>query len=243
MYRHFCAHLGWAVEELSVSRSDQGGCREAIVSVEGDGVVGTLKYETGVHRVQRIPATEALGRVHTSTATVALLPRPRDVDVTIHERDLVVQTFRAGGAGGQHVNKTDSAVRITHVPTGVTVECQQERSQHRNRAMALLMLRARLFDAERERRARERSSARREQIGTGSRSERIRTYNFTQDRITDHRIGFTAHGVQAMFAGDTRVLASLIGALQARDAQLALDAAAHAWRQSTASLSLPSAPA
>ena len=192
-----------------------GGFKEIIASVSGAGVFARLKFESGVHRVQRVPATEAGGRIHTSAATVAVLPEAEDVDVAIDEKDLRIDVFRASGAGGQHVNVTDSAVRITHIPSGVVVAVQDERSQHKNKAKALKLLRTRLFDAERERLASTRSADRKAMVGSGDRSERIRTYNFPQGRVTDHRITLTLHRLPEILAGSG--LDELVTALIAED--------------------------
>ena len=192
-----------------------GGFKELIASVSGAGVFARLKFESGVHRVQRVPATEAGGRIHTSAATVAVLPEAEDVDVAIDEKDLRIDVYRASGAGGQHVNVTDSAVRITHIPTGVVVAVQDERSQHKNKAKALKLLRTRLFDAERKRLANTRSADRKAMVGSGDRSERIRTYNFPQGRVTDHRINLTLHRLPEILAGGG--LDELVTALIAED--------------------------
>jgi peptide chain release factor 1 len=203
MYARYAERRGWTVEMLSESRGEHGGYREVISRVAGRGVYARLKFESGTHRVQRVPATEAQGRIHTSTCTVAVLPEIAEVEsVAVSPADLRVDTFRASGAGGQHVNKTDSAVRITHLPTGIVVECQDERSQHKNRARAMALLRAKLLAAERERAAATRARTRRLQVGTGDRSERIRTYNFPQGRLTDHRIELTLYRLDAIIDGD-----------------------------------------
>ena len=219
MYRRYAASRGWQVEELSRSESDIGGVKEAVLEIAGDGVYGELKHESGVHRVQRVPVTESQGRIHTSTASVAVLPAAEEVDVDVRDEDLRIDVFRSSGPGGQSVNTTDSAVRITHEPTGLVVTCQDEKSQHRNRDKALRILRSRLLDAERDRAAGERADARRAQVGTGDRSERIRTYNVPQSRITDHRIGLTVHNIDEVLAG---ALDELVGALvdAERDARL-----------------------
>ncbi|MEM6665193.1 MAG: peptide chain release factor 1 [Pseudomonadota bacterium] len=202
MYQRYAELQSWKTSIISASESDLGGYREIIANITGAGVYAKLKFESGAHRVQRVPETESGGRIHTSAATVAVLPEAEDVDVDIQESDLKIDTFRASGAGGQHVNTTDSAVRITHVPTGVVVAVQDERSQHKNKARAMTLLRSRIFDAERERADAERSAARKGQVGSGDRSERIRTYNFPQGRVTDHRIGLTLYKLDQIVAGD-----------------------------------------
>ncbi len=202
MYQRYAELRGWKVEVLSASEGEVGGFKEVIASVSGDNVFARMKFESGVHRVQRVPATESGGRIHTSAATVAVLPQAEDVDVDVQDSDLRIDTFRASGAGGQHVNTTDSAVRITHMPTGIVVAVQDERSQHKNKARAMQLLRARIYDEERERAASERTEARRLQVGSGDRSERIRTYNFPQGRVTDHRIGLTLYKLEQIVAGD-----------------------------------------
>ncbi|MES0883530.1 peptide chain release factor 1 [Roseibium sp. SCP14] len=202
MYQRYAELQGWKVEILSASEGEVGGFKEVIASVSGDNVFARLKFESGVHRVQRVPATESGGRIHTSAATVAVLPQAEDVDIDVQESDLRIDTFRASGAGGQHVNTTDSAVRITHLPTGIVVAVQDERSQHKNKARAMQLLRARIYDEERERAASERTEARRLQVGSGDRSERIRTYNFPQGRVTDHRIGLTLYKLEQIIAGE-----------------------------------------
>lgn len=202
MYQRFAELQGWKVEILSASEGEVGGFKEIIASVSGENVFARLKFESGVHRVQRVPATESGGRIHTSAATVAVLPQAEDVDIDVQDSDLRIDTFRASGAGGQHVNTTDSAVRITHIPTGIVVAVQDERSQHKNKARAMQLLRARIYDEERERAASERTEARRIQVGSGDRSERIRTYNFPQGRVTDHRIGLTLYKLEQIVAGE-----------------------------------------
>ena len=202
MYEKVCSKKKWQLEVISISRSDAGGFKEVIFSVNGDDIYSYLKYESGVHRVQRIPKTETQGRVHTSAATVAVLPEAEEVDVDIKESELRIDVFRAGGPGGQSVNTTDSAVRITHIPSGVVVSQQDEKSQHKNKAKALKILRSRVYEAEKRKKDLERSSNRKSQIGTGDRSERIRTYNFPQGRVTDHRINFTLHKLDEFLNGD-----------------------------------------
>ena len=192
----------WQLEIINISKSDAGGFKEVIFSVNGNDIYSYLKYESGVHRVQRIPETETQGRVHTSAATVAVLPEAEEVDIQIKDSDLRIDVFRAGGPGGQSVNTTDSAVRITHIPSGVVVSQQDEKSQHKNKAKALKILRSRVYEAERQKKDQERSSNRRSQIGTGDRSERIRTYNFPQGRITDHRINLTLHKLSEFMEGE-----------------------------------------
>src|SRR5262250_1359214 len=203
MYGRYAERQGWRVEVLSSSPGEHGGFKEVIARVEGKGVFAKLKFESGTHRVQRVPETEAQGRIHTSAATVAILPEMDEIeDVELNPADLKVDTFRASGAGGQHVNKTDSAIRITHLPTGIVVECQDERSQHKNRARALSLLSARLRDAEVTKRETETAEKRRSLVGTGDRSERIRTYNFPQGRLTDHRINLTLYKLDDIVEGD-----------------------------------------
>ncbi|NIP30577.1 MAG: peptide chain release factor 1, partial [Candidatus Dadabacteria bacterium] len=202
MYIRYCENKKWKFTITSISETGIGGIKEVVASIEGNKVYSKLKYESGVHRVQRIPTTETGGRIHTSTATVAVLPEVDDVDIEVDEKDLRVDTYRASGAGGQHVNKTDSAIRITHLPTGIVVQCQDERSQHKNRAHAMKMLRAKLYEVEEEKRLSEISDTRKVQVGTGERSEKIRTYNFPQSRITDHRIGLTLHKLESILDGD-----------------------------------------
>ena len=202
MYEKVCNKKNWKIEIINLSKSDAGGFKEIIFSVTGSDIYSYLKYESGVHRVQRVPDTETQGRVHTSAATVAVLPEVEDVDIEIKETDLRVDVFRAGGPGGQSVNTTDSAVRITHVPTGVVVSQQDEKSQHKNKAKALKILRARVYEAEKRRKDKERSEDRKNQIGSGDRSERIRTYNFPQGRVTDHRINLTLHKLDEFLSGE-----------------------------------------
>jgi peptide chain release factor 1 len=214
MYQRYAQLRGWSLELESVSEGEVGGYKEIIASVGGDGVFGRLKFESGVHRVQRVPATEAQGRIHTSAATVAVLPQPQDVDVDIKDSDLRIDTYRSSGAGGQHVNKTDSAVRITHLPTGIVVT-SSEKSQHQNRARAMKVLQARLYDRQREALDAERSASRKVQVGSGDRSERIRTYNFPQGRVTDHRINLTLYNLAKVIAGEA--LDEIIDPLIAED--------------------------
>ena len=202
MYEKVCSKKKWKLEIISISKSEAGGFKEVIFSVSGNDIYSYLKYESGVHRVQRIPETETQGRVHTSAATIAVLPEAEDVDIQIKESDLRIDVFRAGGPGGQSVNTTDSAVRITHVPTGVVVSQQDEKSQHKNKAKALKILRSRVYEAEKRKKDQERSSNRRSQIGSGDRSERIRTYNFPQGRVTDHRINLTLHKLDEFLSGE-----------------------------------------
>jgi peptide chain release factor 1 len=202
MYERYAAQQGWKTEILSISEGSKGGFKEIVAEVHGRGVFAKLKFESGVHRVQRVPDTEASGRIHTSAATVAVLPEVEDVDVQIKDDDLKIDTMRAQGAGGQHVNKTESAIRITHLPTGMIVFVQEERSQHKNKAKALKMLRAKLYDAQRSKLDAERAAERRGQIGSGDRSERIRTYNFPQGRVTDHRINLTLHKLPQVMEGE-----------------------------------------
>ena len=214
MYSRYAESQGWKVEVLSSHLTGGGGVKEAILGIEGRGAYSRLKFESGVHRVQRVPVTESSGRIHTSTVTVAVLPEAEEVEVQIDPKELRIDVFRSTGPGGQSVNTTDSAVRITHLPTGMVVSCQDEKSQHKNRAKALKVLRARLLELARAEKEAEISQARRLQIGTGDRSERIRTYNFPQGRVTDHRIGLTLHSLQRILEGE---LAELIGPLSAHD--------------------------
>ncbi len=201
MYQKYAATQGWRFEVLSISDGAVGGYKEASAEISGNNVFAKLKFESGVHRVQRVPTTETQGRIHTSAATVAVLPEAEEVDIKIEEKDLRIDVFRASGPGGQSVNTTDSAVRIVHIPTGVTVSQQDEKSQHKNKAKALKVLRARLYEAEREKLANERAASRKEQVGSGDRSERIRTYNFPQSRVTDHRINLTTYNIETVMSG------------------------------------------
>ncbi|TNE39214.1 MAG: peptide chain release factor 1 [Sphingomonadales bacterium] len=215
MYQRYAESQGWKMELISASPSEQGGFKEVIASVNGVGVFAKLKFESGVHRVQRVPVTESGGRIHTSAATVAVLPEAEDVDVAINENDLKIDIYRASGAGGQHVNTTDSAVRITHLPSGIVVTQQDERSQHKNKAKAMKVLRTRLYEMERERAQSEQAGARKAMVGSGDRSERIRTYNFPQGRVTDHRINLTVHRLPEILEGPG--LEEVISALIAED--------------------------
>lgn len=201
-YTRYAERKRWKVEILDANPTELGGFKEVVFSVEGKGAYSRLKFESGVHRVQRVPATEASGRIHTSTITVAVLPEVEEVDVFINPADLHVDTYRASGAGGQHVNKTDSAIRITHIPSGIVVACQEERSQHKNRDKAMKVLRSKLYDAAQEQQTSELAQARKSQVGTGDRSERIRTYNYPQGRVTDHRIGLTLYKLEQVLEGD-----------------------------------------
>ncbi len=215
MYQRYAALQGWAMEPMSISDSDVGGYKEVIVSVKGRGVFAKLKFESGGHRVQRVPETEAGGRIHTSAATVAVLPEAEEVDIHIDEKDLRIDVFRASGPGGQSVNTTDSAVRITHLPTGLAVQQQDEKSQHKNKEKAMKVLRSRLYEIERQRREAERSALRKGQVGSGDRSERIRTYNFPQGRVTDHRINLTLYKIEQVMIGEA--LDEIVDALVAND--------------------------
>ena len=215
MYEKFAAEQGWRVEVISASTSDVGGFKEVVANIQGSGVFARLKFESGVHRVQRVPVTESGGRIHTSAATVAVLPEPDEVDVQIEDKDLKIDVYRASGAGGQHVNTTDSAVRITHLPSGLVVICQDERSQHKNKAKAMQVLRTRLYEKLRDEAQGAEAEARKAMVGSGDRSERIRTYNFPQGRVTDHRINLTLHRLPEVLEGSG--LGELIDALIAED--------------------------
>ena len=215
MYERYAATQGWKVEAISMSASDVGGFKEVVASVSGAGVFARLKFESGVHRVQRVPVTESGGRIHTSAATVAVLPEPTEVDVHIEDRDLKIDVYRASGAGGQHVNTTDSAVRITHAPTGIVVTCQDGRSQHKNKEKAMQVLRARIYEKQRDELDGAEAEARKAMVGSGDRSERIRTYNFPQGRVTDHRINLTLHKLPEILEGTG--LAEMINALISED--------------------------
>jgi peptide chain release factor 1 len=223
MYSRYAESLGWKINTLSVSETDGGGFKEIIVSVSGQDVFSRLKYEKGVHRVQRVPTTESQGRIHTSTVTVAVMPEAEEVDIEIKNEDIRVDVMRAGGPGGQSVNTTDSAVRITHLPSGLVVQCQDEKSQHKNKAKALKVLRSRLLDQKVAEQEAERSRERRAQVGTGDRSAKIRTYNFPQSRVTDHRIKLTLHSLDQFLDGD---LSEMIAALRMADQEERLVAAA-----------------
>ncbi len=214
MYQRYAASQGWRFEVMSLSDGSAGGYKEATAEINGNGVFAKMKFESGVHRVQRVPATETQGRIHTSAATVAVLPEAEEVDIKIEDKDLRIDVFRSSGPGGQSVNTTDSAVRIVHLPTGLIVQQQDEKSQHKNKAKALKVLRARLYEMEREKLANERATNRKEQVGSGDRSERIRTYNFPQGRVSDHRINLTAYKIDDVMAGD---ISEFVNALIAED--------------------------
>ena len=214
MYQKFAALKGWRTEILEYDATELGGIKQAVAEITGRNVFARFKYESGVHRVQRVPSTESQGRIHTSTVTVAVLPEAEEVDVEINTEDLRIDVYRASGAGGQHVNKTESAVRITHIPTGIVVAMQEERSQHKNRAKAMKILRSRMYDAQRSSVDATRAADRKSQVGTGDRSERIRTYNFPQGRVSDHRIGLTLHSIERIMAGD---LDEIVDRLTAED--------------------------
>lgn len=220
MYNMYAEKHGWTTEILSINETELGGCKEVVFQIAGDGVYSRLKFESGVHRVQRVPETESQGRIHTSTVTVAVLPEAEEVDFEINPTDLKIDTFRASGAGGQHINKTESAIRITHTPTGTVVECQDERSQHKNRDKAMRVLRTRLYEAECEKQNAAIAAERRAQVGTGDRSERIRTYNFPENRVSDHRIKLTIYKLSQFLDGDMdEVLDALITADTAQKLQ------------------------
>ncbi len=220
MYSKYGEKFRWKFEVLSSSETGIGGFREIIASIEGKDVYARLKYESGVHRVQRVPATESQGRIHTSTCTVAILPEAEEVDVAISDSEIRIDVFRSGGPGGQSVNTTDSAVRITHLPTGLTVVCQDEKSQHKNKSKAMKILRSRLLEQEQQKQAQQESALRRSQVGTGDRSERIRTYNFPQSRLTDHRIGLTVHNLDSVMLGELEeVMTSLATSFEAQALQ------------------------
>jgi peptide chain release factor 1 len=215
MYQRYCNLQGWRTEVMDITESDLGGIKDATLEVNGRGAYAKLKFESGVHRVQRVPVTEAQGRIHTSAATVAVLPEAEDVDIVINDKDLRIDVYRAQGAGGQHVNKTESAVRITHLPTGIAVAQQTEKSQHKNKAHAMKLLKAKLYDMERQRVDGARAAERKSMVGSGDRSERIRTYNFPQGRVTDHRINLTLYKLDRIITGDE--LSDVIDALVAQD--------------------------
>jgi peptide chain release factor 1 len=217
MYQKYALRQGWKCETLDANYTEKNGVKEIMFSVTGTNVYGMLKFESGTHRVQRVPVTESSGRIHTSAATVAVLPEVQAVDIEIDAGDLKIDVYRASGAGGQHVNVTDSAVRITHLPTGVVVTCQDERSQHKNKAKAMRVLRARLYEELKIRKRNERAEARKAQVGSGDRSEKIRTYNFPESRVTDHRIGFTVHKLEAVLEGE---IDDIIAALKAEERRL-----------------------
>ncbi len=214
MYRRYAEKMGWKQNIMSISESDKGGFKEIVFGLEGNEVYGKMKYESGVHRVQRVPDTETQGRVHTSAATVAVLPEAEEVDIDVNMSDIRVDTFRASGAGGQHVNKTDSAIRLTHEPSGVVVECQQERSQHQNKEKAMTMLRSKLYEMEEEKLRKERAEERKSQVSTGDRSAKIRTYNYPQSRLTDHRINLTLYNLDDIMKGE---IEDVIKALRVQD--------------------------
>jgi peptide chain release factor 1 len=226
MYQRYADAQGWKVELISASESEVGGYKEVVASITGAGVFAKLKFESGVHRVQRVPATESGGRIHTSAATVAVLPEAEEVDVQIDEKDLKVDIYRSSGAGGQHVNTTDSAIRITHIPTGLVVIQQDQRSQHKNRAKAMQVLRTRLYEREREILHAERSGTRKSMVGSGDRSERIRTYNYPQGRVTDHRINLTLHRLPEMMLGQLDELVSALVTADQAERLAGLDDAA-----------------
>lgn len=221
MYKMFAEKKHWRVEDVDINETELGGVKEAVFSLTGDSIFSRLKFESGVHRVQRVPDTESQGRIHTSTVTVAVLPEVEDVVVEINEKDLKIDTYRSGGAGGQHVNKTESAIRITHLPTGIVVQCQDERSQIKNREKAMRVLKSKLYDKMQEDADKEYSAARRSQVGTGDRSERIRTYNFPQGRVTDHRINLTLYSLENFMNGD---IDEMLDALRIADQTAKLEA-------------------
>lgn len=223
MYSKYATKMGWKVELIDSSTTEKGGYKEVIVSISGKNVYGHLKFESGTHRVQRVPDTEASGRIHTSAATVAVLPEAEEVDIVIKPEDVRIDVFRSGGAGGQGVNRTDSAVRLTHIPSGIVVTCQDERSQLKNKNKAMRVLRARLYDMRLEAHDKKIAQSRRSQVGSGDRSEKIRTYNFPDRRITDHRIGFTVHNMEDVLEGE---LDEMIAALKGEEKRLRLEAAA-----------------
>ena len=226
MYRNYAERKGWKTEIMSASESGLKGYKEVIVQIAGRGAYSRLKFESGVHRVQRVPVTETQGRIHTSAVTVAVLPEAQEVDIHIDEKDLKIDTYRSSGPGGQHVNTTDSAVRITHIPTGLVVTCQDEKSQHKNKAKALKVLRSRLYELELKKQREKEAQMRRSMIGTGDRSEKIRTYNFPQGRVTDHRIGLTLYQLDSILNGDLDPLIEpLISAMQTEALQRELDGA------------------
>ena len=225
MYLRFCERQGWRTEVMSANESDLGGYKELVLRIEGEAVYGQLKFESGGHRVQRVPSTESQGRIHTSACTVAVLPEPDETtEITLNPADLRIDTFRASGAGGQHINKTDSAIRVTHLPTGLVAECQDDRSQHRNKAKALAVLQARLRDRDRIEREAKEAATRKSLVGTGDRSDRIRTYNFPQGRLTDHRINLTLYKLGQIMEGDLGDVVTALRAAQAQDQLAALEA-------------------
>jgi peptide chain release factor 1 len=227
MYLRYFERCGWRTEVMSESTSDLGGYKELVLRIEGRDVYGALKFESGGHRVQRVPTTESQGRIHTSACTVAVMPEPdAATEITLNPADLRIDTFRASGAGGQHINKTDSAIRITHLPTGLVAECQDDRSQHRNKAKAMVVLQARLRDKERAQRDATEAATRKSLVGSGDRSDRIRTYNFPQGRLTDHRINLTLYKLGAIMEGDLGDVLSALQAAQAQDQLAALEGAA-----------------